>query len=101
MGILYITEYAGVMQAQLGNVGQVPMEPPLAQQAITYTTHVESAAFNAQTSIVRIETDAICSFVFGTAPVATTSMARMVAGQTEYHGVPMGQSFKVSAVANT
>lgn len=101
MGILYITEYSGLMPSPMGHAAQVPMEPPLATQAVTYTTHAESNAFNAKTRLVRLHTDSICSFVFGSAPSATTSDSRMAAGQTEYHGVPFGASYKVSAVSNT
>lgn len=102
MGILYITEYAGLMDAGApGGHGQVPAEPPLATQTVSYTTHAESSAFNAKTRLVRLHTDSICSFVFGTAPSATTSDSRMAAGTTEYHGVPPGASYKVSAVSNT
>jgi hypothetical protein len=62
---------------------------------------VASSAFNAATTYVRIHTDAICSISFGTAPTATTSTMRMVAGQTEYFAVPVGRSFKVAAITNT
>ena len=101
MGILYITEYAGLMPSPVGGQAQIPMEPPLAEQVVTFTTHVESNAFNAQTRVVRLHTDAICSVQFGTAPTATTSMQRLAANQTEFKGVPVGQSYKVSAVSNT
>jgi hypothetical protein len=98
MGIMYITEY---QSADVGTGGaiQVAHEPRIADQVITFTTHVESAAFNAKTKLVRLETDSICSFTIGTTPTATTSMSRMVAGQTEYFGVNPGD--KVSAVSNT
>jgi hypothetical protein len=42
--------------------------------------------------------DSICSVSFGTTPTATTSDPRMAAGQTEFHGVPVGAGFKVSAI---
>jgi len=51
--------------------------------------------------MVRIHTDSICSIEFGANPTATTSTPRMVAGQTEYHGVPVGQSYMVAAITNT
>jgi len=50
---------------------------------------------------VRVHTDVICSIKFGTSPTATTSTARMVAGQTEYFAVPQGASYKVAAISNT
>ena len=37
----------------------------------------------------------------GTNPTATTSTGRMVAGQTEYHGVPIGAGYMVAAITNT
>ncbi len=99
MAILYISEYAQLMPSPVGGQGQVPQEPPLATQIVTFTTHTESSAFNAKTRIVRLHTDTVCFVQFGTAPVAVTATdARMAANQTEYHGVPVGQSFKVSAV---
>lgn len=101
MGILYITEYAGLMPSPVGGQGQIPMEPPLAEQVVTYTTHVESSAFNAKTRLIRLHTDSICSIQIGTAPVATTSMQRFAANQTEFKGVPVNAAYKVSAVANT
>ena len=42
--------------------------------------------------------DSICSVEFGTNPTATTSTACMVAGQTEYQGVPAGQNYMVAAI---
>jgi len=101
MGILYITEYQEISNMPVSRHGQMPQEPALATQTVSYTTHAESSAFNTKTRFVRLHTDSICSFVFGTAPVAVTTDSRMAAGQTEYHAVPVNQTFKVSAVANT
>lgn len=102
MSKLYITEYAEIMLGLVGRVTQVPMEPPIAEQVVDYSGGVTaSTALNANTQLVRIHTDAICSVLFGTAPVATTGKGRMVAGATEYRGVPRGASFKVSAITNT
>ena len=99
MAILYITEYAEMSIGPAGRVGQIPQEPPLAEQAITFTTHTESSAFNAKTRFVRLHTDTNCFVVLGTAPVAVTSTnGRMAANQTEYRGVPLGAAFKVSVV---
>jgi len=100
---LYVTEYASLAMPQVGGMlAQVPMEPPLAEQVLDYSAgHAESAAFNAKTTLVRVAPDSIASVVFGTAPVAAVTNARFAAGQTEYRGVPKGQSFKVSAITNT
>lgn len=108
MAILYVTEYAGLAVAQIGgNVPQIPQEPPLAEQAIAITaSSTTTAPFNALTTLVRIETDAICGVTFGTAPTASVAAAgagsgRMVAGQTEYRGIARGQGYKVAVIATT
>ena len=101
MGILYITEYSGIADLPVGKSGQIPAEPAIAEQAVTFSTHAESNAFNANTRLVRITPDSICSVSFGAAPTATTGMGRMAAGSVEYRAVPFGQSYKVSAVSNT
>lgn len=101
MSKLYITEYADMAQTVRGGA-QVAAQPSVANQVIDYSAGVaSSAAFNALTTYVRIHTDAICSIAFGTAPTATTASKRLAADNTEYFGVPIGQSFKVSAIANT
>lgn len=102
MAILYITEYAGLMPSPVGGQGQIPMEPPLAEQTVAISgASASSAAFNVQTRMVRLHTDAICSIEFGTAPTATTTTQRLAANQTEYKGVPNGQSYKVAVIPNT
>lgn len=101
MAVLYITEYAELGIGPAGRVGQMPMEPPLAEQTLAIGAVVSSAAFNTKTRFVRLHCDAICSIEFGTTPTATTTTARMPANQTEYHAVPPGQAFKVSVILNT
>jgi hypothetical protein len=105
MAVLYITEYAQLMPAAApGGVGQVPMEPPIAEQTVSIAAgSAQSAAFNAKTRLVRLHTDAICSIEFGTNPTASATTARMAAGQTEYHGVPnnTGTPLKVAVITNT
>lgn len=107
MAVLYITEYAGLMPSPVGGQAQIPMEPPLAEQTVAIGgSHAESVAFNSQTRVVRLHTDAICAVVFGTAPVAVVSGAgvgsqRLAASQTQYHGVPVGQSYKVSNISTS
>lgn len=101
MGILYITEYADVGRDQNGNLAPVAMLPPLNQQAITFTTSTQSAVLNAQTRLVRLHTDSICSFRAAVNPTAVTTDARLAANQTEYFAVPPGSTLKIAAVANT
>ena len=106
MAVLYITEYAQLMPSPVGGQGQIPMEPPLAEQHVAIgASSVQSNAFNAQTRLVRLHTDAICSVEFGTNPTATATTARMAANQTEYKGVPIndpsGNTFKVAVITNS
>lgn len=108
MAILYVTEYAE-LGATIGGgrTAQVPMEPPLVEQAIAITAgSTTTAAFNAKTTLVRVETDAICGITFGTAPTATVASAglgsgRFAAGQTEYRAVRAGAAMKVAVIATT
>lgn len=107
MAILYITEYAELDIGPAGRVGQMPKEPPLAEQVVAITAaSVQSAAFNAKTRFVRIHADAAAEVLFGTNPTAVVNTAgRMGAGQTEYRsvidGVKSGTAFKVAVIAPT
>lgn len=102
----YISEYA---RGTLDGRTFLPSgeEPAVATQVVDYTAGVAaSATLNAQTRFVRVHTDAICSFKFGAAPVATVNDARMAANATEYFGVPndpqlTGSGLKISFITNT
>lgn len=101
MATLYISEYADVGRS--GGIIPVGAEPATDQAPLTFTgTAASSAAFLNNTSMVRIHTDSIASIKFGTAPTAVANTnKRLTAGQTEYFTVPLGQSYKVSAVVST
>lgn len=101
MGNLYITEYVRMGRDVDGKAIPVGEEPGTDQPVVVYTTHIESAAFSSKTVLVRVHTDAICSILFGTAPVATTGNKRLAANQTEYFSVIPGSGLKLSAVTNT
>lgn len=97
MSKLYVTEFAGMGWAH----SQVAMTPPVVEQTpvVIGAGSLQSAAFDAATTVVRIHTDAICSIAFGTNPTATTSTMRLPADTTEYFAVKFGQ--KVAVIANT
>ena len=99
MSKLYISEYAELPVSKNGQLIQAPIMPSITTQVVTFTTSTQSSAFNASTKFVRIHSDAICSFLFGTNPTATTSSPRMVAGATEYFAVSPG--LKVAVIDNT
>lgn len=98
MGKCYITEYTDAPQRQ-GTTIQAPQEPgtPNASSPMTFTTHVECAAFGAMTKFVRIAVDADCHYQFGEAPVATTNDAPLWEKHVEVFGVYPGH--KISVVA--
>jgi hypothetical protein len=95
MAVLYVTEFS-----EVPSVRNVPtplaVEPAVAEQAVTFTTTTQSAAFNADTRYVRIYASADCHIRFGTNPTATTSTAKMKADVPEWRAVTQGH--KVAAV---
>src|SRR5690349_12380927 len=103
MAVLYVTEFAqmAVFVGANGQAGQMPAEPPIAEQTIAIgVSSVQSAAFNANTKFVRLHVDSTgpCSIEFGTNPTATATTQRMAPNQTEYKGVPHGAGFKVAVI---
>lgn len=102
MASLYITEYKRLGRDSLENGNVAPEEVPVAEQKLTFTgTAAASNAFHKETSVIRIHTDAICSLVFGSTPVADATNQRLIAGQTQFHAVKPGSDLKVSAITNS
>src|SRR5882672_5494382 len=103
MAILYVAEFAEIEIGPAGRIGQFAVQPPLAEQVVAITAaSVQSAAFNTNTRIVRLHSDVAAEVEFGTNPTAVlNTTSRMAANQTEYFGVPKGQSFKVAVIAPT
>jgi hypothetical protein len=102
MSNLYISEYQEQGRDQMGQHVLAGREPAIATQKVSFTaTAGTSAAFNANTSFVRIHADGIFSYKVGTAPTATISDARVSSGVTECFAVVPGASLKVSAITNT
>jgi hypothetical protein len=100
MAVAYITEFMQLMTDANGNMLAVPKHPPLATQTVAIGTEADSATFDERTKFIRLHVDAICSYKIGDGdPDATTSDARMAAGQTEYIGVQGGH--KISIISNT
>lgn len=98
MAMVNISEHTG---AVLGVWLEVPK---IAQNNVAITAgSLPSNPFNANTSIIRINTDAVCSIVFsptpGATPVATLSDMRCPANYTEYFAVRPGDM--VAVIANT
>jgi len=102
MSTMYIAEFQSIGK-EVGIETQAAVVPPLAVQNITFTgTAGQSAALNANTTLVRITVDGIASIRFSTAgTAATTAYPRMAADTVEYFCVPQGSALIISAVTNT
>jgi hypothetical protein len=102
---LYISEYSHISKQGVGvGAGQVPQEPPLAEQKITLAaSSTLSATFNVNTRLIRLHADAICSVELGGASVvATTGSQRLAAGVTEYKAIPDKQVISnLAVITNT
>ena len=95
MATMYVTEYGSAVGA---GALQVPQEPPLAVQVVTFTgTSAASAALKSGTKFVSIQLDTVGHIQFATAPVATTSTSRKhAADAVSFHGV--NKDLKVAAI---
>lgn len=103
MAVLYVTEFANI-GSTTPNAQPMPItsQPNIAEQTVAIGgSSTASSAFNANTRLVRLHTDAICSVKFGTAPTATATTMRMAAGESLYFTVPANQLYKVAVITNT
>jgi hypothetical protein len=94
---LFLTEYASLASDTFSTGIAAPLEPSIAEQAITLPG--TSAAFNSRTAFVMVHAQEACCLAWGTAPTATTSKQRIGAGETRFVGVPAGAGYKVAVVA--
>lgn len=103
MAVLYVTDFTSI-----GNDG---FANPISSAALPYnqTQTVAIGASSAQTTnaisnnsrVVRLHSDAICSFAVGSNPTATATSPRLAANQTEYFWVPINSGIKVAVITNT
>jgi hypothetical protein len=99
MATLYISEYAD-LPFFAGTIGAVTKEPALAEQVVNIGGgNTQSQPFSGSTKIIRVHVDSTCSIAIGTNPVATTSVKRLAANQTEYFSVLPGNLLGV--ITNT
>jgi hypothetical protein len=99
MAVLYISEFAGPTKTNDTEIG-VFQAPPIAEQTVAIAAgSAQSAAFNALTNYVELETDAICSVKFGANPVATATSMRMAVNDRIQRRVTPGQ--QVAVIVNT
>ena len=104
MADLFIVEYPQLATDTLGRpmlVGLNRYSGQYDQTPIAIGTEAKSAAFQADTHVIRVHAAAICSVKVGPAATvaATTSTARMAAGQTEFFHVEPG--WKLSVITNS
>jgi hypothetical protein len=104
MATLYVTEYGQLAQVALAGFGpsgptQAAQEPALTNQAVAISsTSAASSAFQANTMLVRLQSDTNCWVTFATDPTATASLTPLTAGVPEYFGVPLGGTYKVAGI---
>ena len=102
MAKLYITELRAPFNAP-GTAAPVCSWPPEAEQTLAIGAAVVSAAFGNNTRMLRLQADAVCSFVIGTglpAAAATTANARIPANvPPEYVAVKPGDV--IAIISNT
>lgn len=95
MAKVYVSEYnsvGGIMGAAVA----APAEPALAEQNIAIGAgSVQSNAFNTDTRLIRVHTDAICAIKIGASPTAVATDKRMPANATEYFTVTAGHKIAV------
>ena len=101
MATLYITEFHNQVVDSNGRPltgrGQLPA---VAEQTVAIGAgSVVSAAFNSQTTFIRVCSDAVCSIVAGAAPTATPNNMRLPANSPDYFAVKAGQ--KLAVITNT
>lgn len=101
MATLYIAEFENLVGAMNGGVAQAMKQPVLAEQTLAIgSASVPSAAFNSRTRLVYLKTDAICSIVFGSTPVAAATNMRLAANESIVFGVDANAP-KVAVITNT
>lgn len=102
MSKVFITEYKRLGVDSLGNPTSSPEEPGTDQTPITSSgTSQQSAAFDAQTTVVEIHSDGIISIAFGTNPTATVNNRRIPADVTRFFAVKPNSGLKVAVIDNT
>lgn len=99
MAKVYITEHPKPTSYQ-GGLLPVALFPPLTTQTVAIGGgSTQSAAFGADSRMIGVHTDAICSVEVGSNPTATSNSKRMAANTTEYFEVTPGH--KIAVITNS
>ena len=100
MATLYLEEYTGISGSQTDGSPQAAIQPSVATQTVAIAgSSTQSNPFNSKTNLVRITSDAVCSYLFGSNPTATATTPRLGIGVAEYFSVR--PSDKVAVITNT
>lgn len=100
MALAYISEFSAQHTDQ-GRPVPVAYCPAITEYTVAIGGgSVQSPVFNANTNLIRVHSDAICSIKIGLNPTATTSNARMAQNQTEYFGFEAGKGFQIAVISN-
>ena len=91
MANLYITEFELNSQDPTGEGLWIPnLSQVIAHQVVTFTTSVQSAAFNKRTSFIRLLSDAAAHVKVDANPTATDQHTRLAPNSAEHFGVSGG-----------
>lgn len=103
MAFLYIREHSaqGRDIASYQQQG-VPLYPSVAEQAVAIAVgSTQSATLNANTTIVWLCADTVCSIAVGANPTAAATNWRIPANVPVVIAVPANSGFKIANIVNT
>ena len=100
MAKLFITEFELNSQDPTGEGLWIPnLSQVVAHQFVTFTTSIQSAAFNKRTSFIRLLADAASHVKVDGNPTATNEHTRLAPNSAEHFGVSGGD--KIAAYDGT
>lgn len=96
MAKLFVSEFKSLARGRGADGAAIPVEPALANQALTIGAEVKSSAFNADTRYVELAAEAACFVKFGSNPTAVTASDMfLAAGARVVRAVVPGQKVSV------
>lgn len=103
MATLYITEFARQARDAAGYVAQgTPEYPSTAEQTVAVGVgSASSATLQANTTILEIVSDVVCSVAVGVNPTASATNRRIPANTPVQIGVPVNSGYKIAAISNS
>ena len=99
MSVANITQYQ--KRSTSIDLMQIPTEPSISSENVTYTASAQSAVFDADCNLVRILLDAIGYVLFATNPTALATSTKLLANEVYWFEVEAGTSLKVAIYDGT